>query len=107
MHFRIYSRHFIILDTAEAAMDLFEKRSRLYSGRPSSEMTRMVGRDVSVIFSQPGNRLNQYRKLLRAWINPEQTKLHAPIQFEELAKYLTILSDHCHGKESLHHLSRR
>jgi cytochrome P450 len=107
VHFQVFKRHIIILDNLQAVLDLFEKRSKIYCGRPQTEMTKMVGRDASVILSQPGERLNEYRKLLRAWLNPEQVNLHYPVQREEVLRYLSVLSNSYEGAESVFHHSRR
>ena len=38
VYFRIFQRKFVVINTLEAAIELFEKRSNLYSTKP-----RMVG----------------------------------------------------------------
>lgn len=45
-------------------------------------------RNGSVLFSQPGNRLEIYRRLLRAWLNPDIAKKHFHIQREETNNFL-------------------
>ncbi|KAJ3728828.1 cytochrome P450 [Lentinula raphanica] len=87
LHFRIFSRHFVVLSSLETTLDLYEKRSKTYAGRPTSAMSELV-RNGSVLFSQPGNRLEIYRRLLRAWLNPDIAKKHFHIQREETNNFL-------------------
>jgi len=95
------------LNSIDSIVELFEKRSKNYSGRPNTEMTRLIGRDVSVVFSQPGERLTRYRKLLHHWVNPNYVKTHVPVQMEEVTKFLLRLGDSCYDDESVSQLLRR
>jgi cytochrome P450 len=106
-HFKIFSGHFIVLNTVDAVVELFEKRSKNYSGRPSTEMTRLVGCDVSIIFSQPGDRFNRYRKLLRLWLGPQQMGPIEPLQLEEVRRFLLHLGDDSCSQELTTHLIRK
>ncbi|KAF5378243.1 hypothetical protein D9757_009137 [Collybiopsis confluens] len=103
LHFRIFSRHFVVLSSLEATLDLYEKRSKTYAGRPTSAMSELV-RNGSVLFSQPGNRLEIYRRLLRAWLNPDIAKKHFHIQREETNNFLKKIVD---SKETMSILARR
>ena len=38
MHLEVLGQHIIVLDSMKAAMDLFERRSAIYSSRPVSVM---------------------------------------------------------------------
>jgi cytochrome P450 len=55
-------------------------------------MGKLVGRELSVVFSQPGPRFQTYRKLLKAWLNPEASKRHHYIQLEEVRNFIKDLA---------------
>lgn len=66
----VFGREFVILNSAKAALDLFDRRSAVYSDRPHLVFAGdMVGRRESVLFHQYGERLKRHRKLLRNGLN--------------------------------------
>ncbi|PFH47283.1 hypothetical protein AMATHDRAFT_77275 [Amanita thiersii Skay4041] len=50
LHLDMMGTSLIILDTAEAAMELLEKRSAIYSGRPEAPMITLIGCEKSMSF---------------------------------------------------------
>ncbi|KAF8209421.1 cytochrome P450 [Mycena galopus ATCC 62051] len=80
VYFRIIGRHFIVLNTAQAANDLLVKRSALYSDRPRFVMAgTLIGRETSLIFSPYGARLRKCRRMLHESLN-----LHVCSQYNGL-----------------------
>ncbi|KAJ7112408.1 cytochrome P450 [Mycena crocata] len=79
-HLRVFTTHYIVLNSAKAASDLLDKRSAIYSDRPTFVMGgELVGRNVSVVFSHYGERLRTYRKLLHAYLNPQSSQMTGSI----------------------------
>ncbi|TFK33963.1 cytochrome P450 [Crucibulum laeve] len=69
LHLDVAGTSIIVLDRYEAAWELFEKRSSIYSGRPSMPMvTELMGWDFNTGFMQYGAR--EHRRLLHRAFNP-------------------------------------
>ncbi len=47
MHYRVYDKHTVILNSYEDNVELLEKRSAIYSDRPYMPMGRLVRIPVS------------------------------------------------------------
>ncbi|KAJ7490967.1 cytochrome P450 [Mycena latifolia] len=88
-HLRVFSTHYIVLNSAKAANDLFEKRSAIYSDRPTFVMGgELVGRDVSVVLSHYGERLRTYRRLLHSYLGPQAAQSHVKTQTDAVDQFL-------------------
>ncbi|KAJ6561796.1 cytochrome P450 [Mycena capillaripes] len=94
-HLRVFSAHYIVLNTAKAASDLLDKRSAIYSDRPTFVMGgELVGRDVSVVFSHYGERLRTYRRLLHAYLNPNSSQMYLDIQIHAVDQFVQGILEH-------------
>ncbi|KAJ6561797.1 cytochrome P450 [Mycena capillaripes] len=77
VYFRIASRHFIVLNTAQCASELLIKRSAIYSDRPTFTMAgQLIGRETAggetaLIFSRYGPRLRKCRRFLHESLNSQ------------------------------------
>ncbi|KAJ7274074.1 cytochrome P450 [Mycena rebaudengoi] len=92
VHFRVFSRHFVVLNTMVSALDLFERRSSNYSDRPVFVMGgELVGRDSSVLFTRYGDRLRAYRRILNSTLGPSVAHKHSTMQQLEVHKFLNRL----------------
>lgn len=90
--FSVLGRQFVVLSSMTAALDLFERRSVIYSDRPVFVMCgELVGRDESVLFSPYGNRLREYRRILNSTLGPTVVHRHCDMQQEEVHKFLDRL----------------
>ena len=57
VHLEIFGKHMIILNTFEAAQDLMEKRSAIYSDRPRFVMLAELSVMACLWFSHGANRM--------------------------------------------------
>ncbi|KAJ6602654.1 cytochrome P450 [Mycena vulgaris] len=90
--FRVFGREFIVLSSMSTALDLFERRSMIYSDRPVFVMCgELVGRDESVLFSHYGDRLRNYRRTLNSTLGPGVAHRHWEMQQREVHKFLNRL----------------
>ncbi|KAJ6602647.1 cytochrome P450 [Mycena vulgaris] len=90
--FRVFGREFIVLSSMSTALDLFERRSMIYSDRPVFVMCgELVGRDESVLFSHYGDRLRNYRRTLNSTLGPGVAHRHWELQQKEVHKFLNRL----------------
>ncbi|KAJ7643359.1 cytochrome P450 [Mycena polygramma] len=64
-------KQIIILDTAAAVTDLFQKRSEIFSDRPRWPMVELLGRQDNVGFTRYGARLRAARRLLHEELGPQ------------------------------------
>ncbi|KAL4256194.1 cytochrome P450 family protein [Pleurotus pulmonarius] len=104
MHLRVLGRDLIVLNSVEAATELLEKRSALYSDRPNFTVYVMMGWDPDVAFLPYGPRFRKHRKLLHSHFTQQAIVQFQPIQLQNahiLAKGLL------ENKGDYHHLLSR
>ncbi|KAF7441173.1 hypothetical protein PC9H_001522 [Pleurotus ostreatus] len=88
MHLRVLGRDLIILDSVQAATELLEKRSALYSDRPNFTVyTSLMGWDLHMGFFPYGRRFRKHRKLLQSYLTQQSIVKFQPIQLIN-ARYL-------------------
>ncbi|KZT01116.1 cytochrome P450 [Laetiporus sulphureus 93-53] len=94
VYFRIYGRRMLILNSLQAALDLLDTRSAIYSDRPMMWMYKeLAGRKLAVFnISVNHPRFKKYRKLLQAGLNPRAIQSYRPIQEEEMHTLLRGLA---------------
>ncbi|KAF8702305.1 cytochrome P450, partial [Rhizoctonia solani] len=89
----------VIVNSHQAAKDLFEGRSSIYSDRPHLTMTsELIGWDDFLGMCKYGERARGMRRLLHATINPKAMKDWWPQQEKEAYKFLRKL---LHSPEKL------
>ncbi|KAF7441180.1 hypothetical protein PC9H_001529 [Pleurotus ostreatus] len=87
MHLKVFGHDIIVLDSVQAATELLEKRSALYSDRPNFTVYTTMGWDHNVAFFPYGRRFRKHRKLLQSYLSQQFTVKFRPIQ-EFNARYL-------------------
>ncbi|KDQ34018.1 hypothetical protein PLEOSDRAFT_152351 [Pleurotus ostreatus PC15] len=87
MHLKVFGHDIIVLDSVQAATELLEKRSALYSDRPNFTVYTTMGWDHNVAFFPYGRRFRKHRKLLQSYLSQQFTANFRPIQ-EFNARYL-------------------
>ncbi|KAF8064878.1 cytochrome P450 [Lyophyllum atratum] len=71
IHLEVLGTSIIIIDTAEVAMDLLEKRSSIYSGRARMPMiNELMGWDFNFVFMPYGDSWRQHRRLMHQSFHP-------------------------------------
>ncbi|TFK25347.1 cytochrome P450 [Coprinopsis marcescibilis] len=79
LHLRAAGTTMIVLNSFEAAIDLFEKRSSIYSGRPKMTMVReMMGWEFSLAFKDYGAIWRKHRKPTQQALHPNASKDYLP-----------------------------
>lgn len=94
VYIRFLNKKIIFLNTIQAATDLLESRSLLYSDRPTSWMATLADRDSSIFrtrFTDP--RFKVLRKLLQDGLNSRAARSYRPIQVKETHILLKALAD--------------
>ncbi|KAJ3555508.1 hypothetical protein NM688_g2539 [Phlebia brevispora] len=95
VHFHVFGRRFVLLNTLDVATDLFEKRSNIYSTKPRLVMAgELVERaKTSVLFLPYGQRLRECRRLVHSWVNKHAMASSYPVQEVGSHKLLETLLD--------------
>ncbi|KAI5119695.1 hypothetical protein M0805_003580 [Coniferiporia weirii] len=89
----IVGRPMIVLNTAEAARDLMEKRSANYSGRPFSILHgQMIGWGNMLAFSDRSDRFRIQRRFMHQYLNSRASASLHPIQTEQVRTLVRNLS---------------
>lgn len=94
--YRIYSKRFVVLNTAKATTDLLESRSLIYSDRPVDHWMylELVNRKLAVFnISSQNPRFKEYRKFLNTGLNSRATNSYNIILEEERLKLLRALAE--------------
>ncbi|KAJ7075856.1 cytochrome P450 [Mycena belliarum] len=89
---KIFSRNLIILNSIEAATELFEKRSLIYSERPLRPMAQLCGFGKALLFLPYGETARRTRKLMHAEISQHSVSRHQHLQEREVQRYVQKLS---------------
>ncbi|KAF8068005.1 cytochrome P450 [Lyophyllum atratum] len=94
IHLNVAGTSIIILDTAEAAMELLEKRSSLYSGRPRMPMVNeLMGWDFDFAFMDYGDYWRQHRRVMHQSFHPTAAVRFRPHELKATHGLLRRLLD--------------
>ncbi|KAF9228330.1 cytochrome P450 [Gyrodon lividus] len=96
VYFRTFGREFIVVNTLKAALDLFEKRSLIYSTKPRLVMAgELVGKEkTSMIFSRYNSRLKSCRRIVHSWMGRQAIEKYWPaLEKGSYALLFSFLSD--------------
>ncbi|RDX44537.1 cytochrome P450 [Lentinus brumalis] len=81
----------IVLGTHEAAVELLEKRSSIYSDRNMTPTAELAGFDWLIGMMRYGARWRKLRGVFHRCMNPNAIVQYRPIQETEIKKYLLRL----------------
>ncbi|KAF8885567.1 cytochrome P450 [Gymnopilus junonius] len=96
VHLRIPGKTMIILNSAQAATDLLDKRSGIYSDRSSSNVFNLMGWDKSIAFVPYGERFRKQRKMLNDYLHHKQCENYfhlEALEARQLVKKLSSIPD--------------
>ncbi|KAJ3854256.1 cytochrome P450 [Lentinula lateritia] len=85
IHLSALGQSIIILNSARSIYDLLERRSALYSDRPSTVMaSELVGYEDSPAFISNGPRHRTFRRLFSEVLNPRRVEEWRPLQEQKI-----------------------
>ncbi|KAJ3965802.1 cytochrome P450 [Lentinula raphanica] len=94
LHLEVAGGDYIILNSHEAATDLLDKRSSIYSGRPHAAMLQdLISWDRDVVVLPYGEDLKAHRKLYQQEFHPNDAALHQPHEKKASVIFLNNLLD--------------
>ncbi|KAF8599313.1 cytochrome P450 [Ceratobasidium sp. AG-I] len=89
---RALDQNIIVLNSKEAAIELLERRSAMYSHRPRLVMANeLVGWGDSLATGSYGENFKQLRKLLYEGMSPKAMETLVPLQEQEAIKFIQKL----------------
>ncbi|RPD62594.1 cytochrome P450 [Lentinus tigrinus ALCF2SS1-7] len=88
---QVLGQSILIIDSADVAFDLLEKRSSLYSSRPESTMVKLGGWDWVFAFMPYGQRWRQHRRVFWEYFRPSALPALRPAQEEGMRRLLSGL----------------
>ncbi|EKM54591.1 uncharacterized protein PHACADRAFT_210387 [Phanerochaete carnosa HHB-10118-sp] len=83
MYFNILGKHLVVLSSQEAASDLLEKRSAIYSSRPRSIVHEMIGWDDMLGFLPYGEDFIKQRKFFQQAFSRQGCGAFRPSQLSQ------------------------
>lgn len=98
IYMHVFGIEFIILNCAEAVLELLDHRGALYSERPHSVMAMdMIEKKHAVLFHQYDENLKKHRRLLRNAVDAKRSEDYWQMQYAEshklMAAFLTSPDD--------------
>ncbi|EMD36534.1 hypothetical protein CERSUDRAFT_66107 [Gelatoporia subvermispora B] len=93
VHANFFGTPLIILGSAKAAFDLFEKRSSMYSDRPLLHMLLLMGYGWSFVIMRYGTRWRRHRRMMHQYFNASQVENYKPHQLKEIRHLLGKLHE--------------
>jgi hypothetical protein len=94
----VFGQHYIIVNSAKTAVELLEKKSRIYSDRPVLQMGgELVGWKDTLVLLPYGHRFRNYRKMFHKVIGTSEamSKFHHIEEMEthRFLKYILAKPD--------------
>ncbi|KAK0477421.1 cytochrome P450 [Armillaria novae-zelandiae] len=93
MYLEVLGRKMIILDSIEAANDLLDKRSAIYSCRPDCVIFRLMGWDRVLSLMPYGKRFHRHRKLFQTHFGRQECREYLPMQHHQAADLVKELME--------------
>ncbi|KAF9443660.1 cytochrome P450 [Macrolepiota fuliginosa MF-IS2] len=97
IHLRILNRSIIVLNTTEAAVDLFEKRSWNYSDRPDFPIFDLMGWGIALGLLHYGKAFQQQRRLFKEYFSQKKVEEYKDLQATQARRLALNLA---RGKEN-------
>ena len=86
----LLGQRWVILNSLEAAVDLLDKKSAIYSDRPTMPMAgELMGWSQALILSPYGDRFRDIRRLLHRYLGSRG-------QFDRIAPFYSLLQHETH-----------
>ncbi|KAF8954906.1 cytochrome P450 [Flammula alnicola] len=94
LHLDVAGTHIVVLGTHQAAIELLEKKSSLYSGRSRLPMvTELMGWDFNFGFMDYGDRWRRHRRLMHHSFHPSAARKFLPHELKSARSLVRRLLD--------------
>ncbi|KAL1753730.1 cytochrome P450 [Schizophyllum commune] len=92
LHLEVLGRNIIVLNSFEACIELLEKRSKLYSSRPTLAMTSdVMNLDYNAILVPYGACVRSRRRLMHGMLHAKVAKQYEPLEMKALHAFLRTM----------------
>ncbi|KAJ6621897.1 cytochrome P450 [Mycena sp. CBHHK59/15] len=91
VHVRVFGQHVVIVNSLNAAVELFDRRARIYSDRPWLPMVDLTGWDYNMSFMPHGDKWRQYRRMFHQHFRRDAIVAYRPIQMRKIYDMLRNL----------------
>ncbi|GAB1526492.1 hypothetical protein RhiTH_009659 [Rhizoctonia solani] len=105
IYLELLGQKIIVLNSAEAASDLLDKRSAIYSDRPSIPMVAepsLMNWAKTVTLAKYGELLRNYRRIMNNWLNKRAVVQFNPMQERQARLLLKRLLDISNQTQPFH-----
>ncbi|KAH9160853.1 cytochrome P450 [Lactarius sanguifluus] len=107
IHTDVMGSHIVILNSIKAANDLFEKRSSIYSDRPSLVVAeKLFGMDYNIGIARYGPAWRHSRREFQAYLSPADLDAYRPLEQQAVHRLLrNLLSSPDNFVQHLRHMA--
>nr|VWP01592.1 Uncharacterized protein [Ganoderma boninense] len=91
VYFNVLGQPVIVIGSIKAAVDLLDKKSANFSGRPVSAVTKLAGLEFMFVFKQYGLQWRQHRRTFHLSFGIDRVANYRPIQLNSARRLLTRL----------------
>ncbi|KAH8100404.1 cytochrome P450 [Cristinia sonorae] len=84
---RVLSTPVVVINSVQAARELLENRSNIYSNRVPPKMAELSGLDEGILFQTHVGRLRQGRKLLATGLQARELEAYQPLMRDSVTKF--------------------
>ncbi|KAI0659781.1 O-methylsterigmatocystin oxidoreductase [Cubamyces menziesii] len=88
---RVFGHTLIVIHSLEAANELLDKRSSIYSDRPMLILAKLIGWTDLMVFKQYGDEWREERRLLSRYFQPNTVPQYRAVQQREARRFLNVL----------------
>ncbi|KJA21666.1 hypothetical protein HYPSUDRAFT_687551 [Hypholoma sublateritium FD-334 SS-4] len=89
LHFRVYDKHTVVLNSYEDNVELLDKRSAIYSDRPYMPMVDLMGwLSFDTAFMQYGPIWRGHRRIFQQFFKPDVALNYRPMQTKKIHDFL-------------------
>ncbi|KAJ6466256.1 cytochrome P450 [Mycena sanguinolenta] len=88
VHASAPGQHIVVVNSVKTAVELFEKRSHIYSDRPAFTMVELMGWDFNLALLPRGDKWRAYRRMIHRHFRPDVSRNYRPIQMEKIHRLL-------------------
>ncbi|TFY62176.1 hypothetical protein EVG20_g6799 [Dentipellis fragilis] len=89
----VFSRNLVVINSYQLTMELFDKRSALYSDRPRRPMAELCGFGSALLFQNYNSTARQARKLMHSELSVKGTQPHRVLQESEARAFARRVLD--------------
>ncbi|KAJ7366948.1 cytochrome P450 [Mycena albidolilacea] len=93
VHASALGQHIVIVNSVETAIELFEKRSHIYSDRPVVPMIELTGWDFNIGMMPLGDKWRQHRTMFQQHFRRDVSLNYRPVQMKKVYQLLQGLLD--------------